>query len=62
MYYIVREMRNAYNYSDRSEEKRPVTRCVCKWDDSINVNLKEIFFSVWTVLNWLKAGSIGRPM
>jgi hypothetical protein len=29
------EMRNAYNFSDRSEEKRAVKRPAGKWDDNI---------------------------
>jgi hypothetical protein len=44
---------------EKSEEKRPIGRPRCRWEDSIKVDLQEVGCGVWTGLSWLKVGRGG---
>jgi hypothetical protein len=44
----------------KSEEKRPVVRPTCGWEDNIKTDLQEVGWGAWNVLIWLRIGTGGR--
>jgi hypothetical protein len=47
---MMREMRSAYKILVRKpEEKRPLRRARCRWEDNIGLDLREI---EWEGLDW----------
>lgn len=46
-------MRSAYTVIvERPEGKRPLGSSRCGWENSIKIDLKEIWCEVWTECNW----------
>jgi hypothetical protein len=58
------EMQNAYNILiGKPEWKSPLGRPRCRWDDNIEIELREIRWGGgWTGCIWLRMGTNGRPL
>jgi hypothetical protein len=55
------EVRNSYRIVvENPEEKRPLARSRCGWEDNIVMDLREIGFGVWIRFVWLRIGTDGR--
>jgi hypothetical protein len=47
-------MRDAYKiWAGKPEKKRPLGRLCNKWEDNIRMNLREIWWKLWTGFIWL---------
>jgi hypothetical protein len=44
----------------KARRKRPLGRPRCRWEDGINMDLREIGWEVWSGFAWLRIGIIGR--
>jgi hypothetical protein len=46
----------------KPEEKRPVGRPKCRWEDNIKMDFKEVGCGVWTGLSWLRIEKVGGQL
>jgi hypothetical protein len=54
------ERRNVYRVLvGKAEEKRPLERPRCRWEDGIKMDPREIGCRVWTTFTWLRIGTVG---
>jgi hypothetical protein len=38
----------------KSEEKKPLGKPRCRWEDNIKMDLQEVVCGVWSGLSWLR--------
>jgi hypothetical protein len=43
----------------KPEGKRPLERPRLRWEDGINLDLREIGWGVWSGFTWLSIGTVG---
>jgi hypothetical protein len=56
----MREGRNVYRVLvGKPEGKRPLERPRRRWEDGINMDLREIVWGVWNGFSWLRIGIVG---
>jgi hypothetical protein len=54
------EVRGAYNILvGRPEGRRPLGRSRCRWEDNINMDLRDIGFEMWIGFIGLRIGTAG---
>jgi hypothetical protein len=54
------EGRNVYRVLiGKPERKRPLERPRHRWEDGINIELREIDLVVWSGFTWLRIGIVG---
>jgi hypothetical protein len=41
----------------KPEEKRPLGRPRCRWEDNIRMGLREVWWEGWTGFIWLREGT-----
>jgi len=43
----------------KCEERRPLGRLRCRWEDNIKMDLQDVGVGIWTVSSWLRIGTGG---
>jgi hypothetical protein len=46
-------------FDGKARRKRPLERPRRRWEDGIKMDLREIYWGVWSGFTWLRIGTVG---